>query len=195
MYIYREDIKLWNTKHYFICARVSDDTCPLFSWHDGKKKSGILKPYLPLTYFTDVKTDPGDCVPTSEGMYLGNEKLRDVFIEEIENDEIEILPGKIINKKLEKEYNYWLFHVINLKKIIDLKQSKLSKYSDDVGTFFLEIKLNYRKIPANQNIFYDPHMLNEFIISDSLAEKIINAKLTGMEVIPIEEYKDKFYKE
>ena len=74
-----------------------------------------------------------------------------------------------------------------------MKHSKISKYSSNLRPSFLEIKLNYRKIITNQNIFYDPNMLDEFIISDRLAENLINTKLTGMEVIPIAEYTDKYF--
>jgi hypothetical protein len=196
LYILREDIKLWDTKDFFVCGELIDKSCPLFSWKDGKKKYDILHPYLPLTFSTDVNTDPKDYARASDtSFFLGNNKLRDIFRKQIENDEIELIPCKIINKKMRKEYDYWVFNVINQKKIIDEKHSVFSKHTSETMPVFLKIQINQKAISLNQDIYYDPNMLGEYIISDRLAEKILNAHLAGMEVIPIEQYTDKFYKE
>lgn len=197
MYILRDDTKIKNMKDFFMCSQVFTDKSLHINWKDGKRKCPILNSNLiPFKFITDSKIEPYDFVLLGMSLFfLGNESVKQCFTDPIRNNEIELIPSEIYNKKKNLVYKYWLFNILNVEKIINIKKSKLSKHSSELKMSFINIILNKKIINESKDIYYEPNMIGEYIISERLAEKIITAGLTGMEVIPVDEYKDKFYNE
>jgi hypothetical protein len=197
MYILRDDTSIKELNSYFICSQVMEDNSLLFNWKDGKKKLAIIKPeFLPLKFITNVKIEPEDFVQSSYSIYfLGNERVAECFQKQIKNNEVEIIPAEIYNKLLDKTYKYWVFNILNIKSVINLKKSKKSKFSDHLMISFLSLELNNNAIDNVKDICYDPNMIGEYIINQELADEIKSRELTGMEIIPIGEYTNRFYNE
>jgi hypothetical protein len=190
MYILRAAV---NTKFYSTCGGP-DNYTGFIDWNDGERKLSMFdRKLLPVHYTTDQINAVSDVNDTSDDILICSEKFISCLDDNIFEKDIELIPATIFHKKSNKKYAMWIMHILNIVEIINKKKSLISQMSLSSMTFYLKIILNDNRIDSDHDIFKEKDLYHEYIISDRLAKRLVNAGLTGMEVLDLKNYYNPIY--
>ena len=184
-------------EEYYVLVASNNDDYPLLSWGDTKKV-----PLREINDIYDINLIFDDPVPDSPKLVDYHILPRPVISSKIKNaleklkiEGVQYIPATITSKSNKKYENFFLLHIFNLIKCLDLKKSNFdydedSDTVDDLRSFLLDEKA-LSEMPLNIRLVF---ILREwpsiYICHKTIMEAILSVNPTGIRFIPISDWND-----